>query len=150
MRRFKIKARYGLILIVVAIAAAAMLTFPARCIHVSGAELLSIPVADLARGQAQTYCYDDRAGEKIRFVLARDSDGKIHSVFDACRQCYSSHKGYRVVGDAIVCRLCGNRYPINHMMVGKASCMPVELPHQEAAGAVQVKAADLRKGRELF
>jgi uncharacterized membrane protein len=150
MRTLKIKPRFALILLAVAVIGAAVLTFSNRCIHLSGVELLSIPVADLARGQAQTYCYDDRAGEKIRFVLARDSDGKIHSVFDACRQCYSFHKGYRVVGSAIVCRLCGNRYPIDHMMQGKASCMPVELPHQEQAGVVQVKAADLRKGKELF
>ena len=107
-------------------------------------------MAELARGEARTFCYDDRAGEKIRFILARGSDGKIRTVFDACRQCYSYHKGYKVTGGAMVCRLCGNRYPIDHMMEGKASCMPVDLPHQEQAGVVLVRAADLRKGKELF
>jgi len=150
MRSLKIKPRTGLILVVTAAIGAALMTLPPTCTPLGPAELLSIPVAKLARGEARTFCYHDRAGEKIRFILARGSDGKIRTVFDACRQCYSSHKGYKVTGGAIVCRLCGNRYPIDHMMEGKASCMPVDLPHQEQAGVVLVRAADLRKGKELF
>ncbi|HTY54591.1 MAG TPA: Fe-S-containing protein, partial [Candidatus Binataceae bacterium] len=102
MRRPKLKLRAGLIIVAIAALGAAMLTLPPRCIKLGPAELLNIPVANLARGDAQTYCYEDRAGEKIRFILARDSDGNIHSAFDACSQCYSFHKGYKVTGGAIV------------------------------------------------
>ena len=150
MRNLKIKPRTGLILLVTAAVGAGLLTLPPTCTSLSPAELLNIPVAKLARGEGRSFCYHDSAGEKIRFILARGSDGKIHTVFDACHQCYSFHKGYEVRGGAIVCRLCGNRYPIEHMMKGKASCIPVDLPHQEQAGVVQVRAADLRKGKELF
>ena len=151
MRSLKIKPRTGLILLVAAAAiGAALMTLPPTCTPLSPAEVLSIPVAKLGRGEARTFCYQDRTGETIRFILARSSDGKIRTVFDACRECYSYHKGYKISGGAMVCRWCGNRYPIDHMTEGKASCKPVDLPHQERAGVVQVRAADLRKGRELF
>jgi len=150
MRKLKITPRTGLVILAIAAVVGPLLALRPKCIELGPAELLSIPVADLGPGEARTFCYNDRTGEKIRFILARGSDGKIRSVFDACRQCYSSHKGYKLTAGAMVCRLCGNRYPIDHMMEGKASCMPVDLPHQEQAGIVQVKAADLRKGRELF
>jgi uncharacterized membrane protein len=121
-----------------------------RCIPIGGAGVLSIPLSQLSPGQAKLFCYKDTAGEKIRFILARGNDGAVHSVFDACRQCYAYHKGYRLTKNGLVCRLCGNRYSVDHMMAGKASCVPVRIPHKEAGGAVRISAADIRAGRGLF
>ncbi len=151
MRNLKIKPLAALIILAAAVAGTALMVLPPACVELAPAELLSIPVASLAPGAAQLFCYRDAAaGKKIRFILARGSDGRIRAAFDACRQCYGYHEGYKVKAGAIICRFCGNRYPIDHMMEGKASCAPIELPHEEHAGVVQIKAADLRKGRELF
>ncbi len=136
------------------IAAAALLSnleLPPRCTRVAGAGGVSIDLSALARGQARLFCYQDQAGDKIRFILARGSDGAVHSVFDACRQCYSYRKGYRLNPNGnLVCRLCGNRYSVDNMMNGKASCVPVALRHQQSGSTVRISAADIRGGRGLF
>jgi uncharacterized membrane protein len=139
---------------IVALAIAATLigaqTVRHDCTELSGNDVLSIPDGALARGMARFFCYRDSSGERIRFLLARDSDGCVHGVFDACRQCYKFHKGYQISGDYIICRYCGNRYKIRYMDTGQASCVPVHLDVTQSGGKSKVKVADLQKGRTLF
>ena len=59
-------------------------------------------------------------------------------------------QGYDVAHGMLICRLCGNRYPIDHMTRGEASCVPVSLPHHDDASAVEVKVSDLKSGAALF
>ena len=112
--------------------------------------MLTVSMARLESGEARLFCYRDRAGERLRFLLARGDDGRVRAVFDACRQCYKFHQGYDVVHGALICRLCGNRYPIDHMMKGEASCVPVSLPHHEDASRVEIKVSDVKSGAALF
>jgi uncharacterized membrane protein len=133
--------------------AGAALAWTARtpvCDAVSGVGTVNVDVSRLARGMARTFCYLDDAGRELRFVLARGADGKLRSVFDACRQCFSYHRGFALADGHLVCRVCGNRYPIERVHEGKASCVPVNLPHQEQAGTVRIKTADLASGHSLF
>jgi len=120
------------------------------CIAVSGADSIRIDVGGLKNGQALSYCYHGDTGERIRFVLARGDDGKVRSVLDARRQCFTYRKGYRLDDGVLVCRTCGNRYRIEQMTRGLASCVPVGLPHQEDANQVKIKVSDLSSGRDLL
>jgi uncharacterized membrane protein len=131
---------------------AAFLLFSATstCTAVAGAGVVSVDVSSLARGSARMFCYNDEAGKKLRFVLARGTDGKVRSVFDACRQCFAFHRGYQVAGGELICRVCGNHYRIDRMAEGKASCVPASLPHEDARGMVKIRTADLRSGSALF
>jgi uncharacterized membrane protein len=122
----------------------------ASCLPVAGSPTVRISVANLLNGHAQTYCYADSAGRRLRFILARGTDGKVRTVFDACRQCYTYHRGFKISHHDLICRVCGNHYPIEHMTEGKASCVPASLPHQEADSTVTIKTADLKSGRHLF
>jgi uncharacterized membrane protein len=122
----------------------------ASCVPVSGNGAITISVANLLNNKAQTYCYTDEAGRRLRFILARGSDGKVRSVFDACRQCFTYHRGFKVSDGELICRVCGNHYPINHMTEGKASCVPASLPHQDAGTTVTIRTSDLESGRYLF
>ncbi|MGH7914010.1 MAG: Fe-S-containing protein [Candidatus Binataceae bacterium] len=143
------KLAVGALAAATAIVAALPILRP-RCTELQGAEMLTVSMARLVDGGARLFCYRDRAGERLRFLLARGSDGKVRAVFDACRQCYKFHQGYDVAHGVLICRLCGNRYPIDHMMKGEASCVPVSLPHHEGAAAVEVKVSDLKSGAALF
>jgi uncharacterized membrane protein len=143
------KLALGTLIAVVAIVAALPILRP-RCTELRGAEMLTVSMARLEGGDARLFCYRDRAGERLRFLLARGNDGKVRAVFDACRQCYKFHQGYDVSHGMLICRLCGNRYPIDHMTKGEASCVPVSLPHHEDASRVEVKVSDLKSGAELF
>ncbi len=85
-----------------ALIAAAALAFSIsgeRYTMVTGRDVLSIDLSTLAPGSARKYGYDDAAGNRLRFLLARGSDGQVRSVFDVCRRCYSYHKGYAISGN---------------------------------------------------
>jgi uncharacterized membrane protein len=125
-------------------------TSTSNCLMVTGSDTINVNVAAMRPGRGQLYCYTDDAGRKLRFVLARGTDGKVRSVFDACRQCFAFHRGYRVVRGELICRVCGNHYPIDRMAEGKASCVPVSLPHEDASGVVRIRTADLEAGHALF
>lgn len=131
--------------------AAAFLIFTStsNCTSVSGSEVVSVDVSAMRPDSAKVFCYND-AGRKLRFVLARGTDGKVRSVFDACRQCFKFRRGYQVAGGELICRVCGNHYRIDRMAEGKASCVPANLPHADAAGTVKIKTADLAAGVALF
>jgi uncharacterized membrane protein len=120
------------------------------CTTVTGTDDVAINASTMSPGSARLFCYTDSAGERLRFVLARGNDGKVRTVFDACRQCFAFHKGYRVVGGELICRVCGNHYPLDHMTEGKASCVPVSLQHEDDSGVVHIKTADLKAGHTLF
>ena len=143
------KLAAGALVAAVAILAALPILRP-RCTELRGAKMLSVSMARLESGEARLFCYRDRAGERLRFLLARGEDGKVRAVFDACRQCFKFHQGYDVAHGMLICRLCGNRYPIDHMMNGEASCVPVSLPHDDDASAVKIKVSDLKSGALLF
>lgn len=140
--------RAAAILIVLAAGIFALRSARPGCESISGAGELTIDSARIA-DRAGFYCYND-AGRKLRFILARGSDGKVRSVMDACEQCYPFHKGFVATRSELICRLCGNRYPVNHMLEGKASCVPVALPSHEEAGKVTIQSADLKKFGWLF
>jgi uncharacterized membrane protein len=125
-------------------------TSTSNCRIVTGQDQVSVNVAAMRPGSAQLFCYTDDAGKKLRFVLARGTDGKIRSVFDACRQCFTFHRGYQVVGGELICRVCGNHYRIDRMTEGKASCVPASLPHQDGSSTIRIRTADLRAGHALF
>lgn len=146
-------AKKRLVLVLLAAAAAAVAALPILgppCTEVRGNGMLTISLAHLARGAAQRFCYRDPAGERLRFLLARGSDGRLRSVLDACRQCFKFHQGYEIEHGMLICRLCGNRYPIDHMTEGAASCVPVKLEHSGDGITAQIKVSDLRRGRALF
>lgn len=125
-------------------------TSASNCRIVTGQDEVSVNVSAMRPGSAQLFCYTDAAGKRLRFVLARGSDGKMRSVFDACRQCFTFHRGYQIAGGELICRVCGNHYRIDRMTEGKASCVPASLPHEDASGRLRIRTADLRTGHALF
>jgi uncharacterized membrane protein len=148
MRFSKLKIVGGLMLA----AGAAFLTFTAisDCTMVSGSGEVAINAFGMRPGTAHLFCYTDDAGKQLRFVLARGDDGKVRSVFDACRQCFAFHRGYRIVKGELICRVCGNHYPLDRMIEGKASCVPVSLQHVDNSGVVHIRTADLKAGHAFF
>lgn len=118
--------------------------------YVTGTDIVSFDTNSIPSDSARAYCYVGKGGEKLHFILARGNDGKVSSVFDACSQCYTYHRGYKIARGEVICRVCGNRYPVGRLREGKASCVPVALPHQEDSGQVKIKTSDLESGRWLF
>jgi uncharacterized membrane protein len=117
---------------------------------VSASPSVSIQTNDLRPRDVRFFTYRDRAGDQIRFLLARDATGRIKGVFDACERCYMYHKGYVSSHGELICRYCGNRYKLEAMESGLASCVPMKLPLQVTNHTVNIKPADLERKRGLF
>jgi uncharacterized membrane protein len=107
-------------------------------------------LAQLATGAASFFCYRDDAGERLRFVLARDAQGRVHSILDACRQCGKFHEGYTSARGEVICRVCGNRYKLAEMEKGEASCVPLALPSRQDRDRIEINVSDLKKMSRLF
>jgi uncharacterized membrane protein len=120
------------------------------CTAVTGSDRISIPLAQLANGAASFFCYRDAAGERLRFVLARDDQGRVHSIIDACRQCGKFHEGYTSSRGELICRVCGNRYKLAAIEKGEASCVPLALPSRRDRDRIEVKVSDLKQVSRLF
>lgn len=136
-------------LVAVAVSLSAMARAP-EFIPVSANPSLSIETNDLGRGEIRFFSYQDRAGDQIRFLLARDSTGRIKGAIDACQRCSMYRKGYVSSGGDLVCRYCGNRYKLEAFESGLAYCAPVKLPFQITGQTVTIKPADLERERGLF
>ena len=119
-------------------------------ISVSGTDSVVIPTDTLARGQVRFYSYRRGAGEELRFILGRDSDGEVHGAMDACERCYTYHKGYISSHGYLVCKWCGNQYKLQAMESGLASCIPIKLPFHVMGQRVKIKPADLENHRARF
>jgi len=122
------------------------------CVAVNGASnTLLLNVDRLARGTAQKYCWKlpDRA-KTVRFIVARQNDGAINVVLDACRVCYLNNLGYERTRGGLVCRFCGNRYSIDSLKIGRMSCLPFKLPFERDRGLLKIKISDLRANSRFF
>jgi uncharacterized membrane protein len=116
-----------------------------RCTEVVGRGAIEIPAASIARGAVNFFCYKDPSGERLRFILARDDGGVLHSAVDACEQCGAFHKGYAASKGELVCRYCGNRYKVKDLEQGRASCVPIRLKAAQQNGKIEIKVSDLKK-----
>jgi uncharacterized membrane protein len=139
----------GASLVVVAASLAAMARGPQFTL-VSANPSISIEANDLRRGDVRFFAYRDRAGDQIRFLLARDSTGRVKGALDACRRCSMYSEGYVCSRGGLLCGFCGTRYKLEAMESGLASCVPVKLPFQMTGNRVNIKPADLERERGLF
>ena len=92
----------------------------------------------------------DSAGTNIRFFVLRSSDGVLRSAFDACDVCYRSRKGYRQLGDLMVCSNCGQSFPSVLINVEKGGCNPSPLERTVSEGQIAFRVADIQTGARLF
>jgi uncharacterized membrane protein len=120
------------------------------CTAVGGNDRITIPLSQLTAGAVSFFCYHNAAGDRLRFILARDADGKVHSVVDACRQCGKFHEGYTTAHGELICRFCGNKYQVADIERGQASCVPLGLPSRQHSDHVEIRVSDLKQVSRLF
>lgn len=137
-------------LLLVGAAAFCIRMHDAGFISVSGEDSVTISTEALARDQVKFYSYHDRAGDELRFILGRDSGGEVHAAMDACQRCYVYRQGYSSSHGYLVCKLCGNRYRLDAMTSGMASCVPVKLSLKMAGQKASIATAELERHRGMF
>ncbi len=107
---------------------------------------VSIPLAQIADGDLHRFQATEN-GTAIRFWLYQKPDGKVATVFDACKICGAV--GFYKGPNGVVCKNCGA--PINPQSVGKpGGCNPVPLKATQTADAVIIQEADVAAGGRMF
>jgi hypothetical protein len=115
-----------------------------------GSGEVSIPISDLASGQAKFFNYVTADKTAMRFFVIKSSDGVYRAALDACDVCYRHKKGYQHAGDDMVCKKCGQRFPSKLVNEVTGGCNPVALARTVAGSNLLIKAADLENLKTYF
>lgn len=110
---------------------------------------VTIPVADLADGQAKYYTYD-AGGVAVKYFVLKSSDGEYRAAFDACDVCYPNKKGYSQQGDVMVCNNCGQQFDSTQINELRGGCNPSPLERTVDGQSLVLKTADLQAGARYF
>jgi FTR1 family protein len=107
---------------------------------------IRIPLKDVSDHDIHRYAVHINSTE-VRFFLYQKPDGKVATVFDACRIC--GRVGFYRSGGNVICKNCAA--PINPQSVGQeGGCNPVPLAAQVVDDAVVIKEADVAREAVLF
>jgi high-affinity iron transporter len=107
---------------------------------------VSIPLSQVSDGDLHRYVGREQ-GTDIRFLLFQKPDGKVVSVFDACRIC--GPVGFFKGPNGLVCKNCAA--PINPQSVGTAGgCNPIPLRSSTTADAIVIQESDLLRELSVF
>lgn len=115
----------------------------------TGADVV-LDAAQFDDGQARFFTYAASAGREVRFFVMKSADGVVRAAFDSCDVCYRERKGYRQVGNDMVCNNCGKAFPSDKINVLQGGCNPAPIDRQLADGKVTVSAASLDQGTLYF
>lgn len=111
-------------------------------------DFMTISLSDIT-DNARWYEYD-LGSSKIKFFAVKATDGTIKTGFDACDVCYTEKKGYRQEGDYMVCKNCGNRYPIDGLGTENKTpggCWPGYLSNVIEGDNILIKKSDLESNQ---
>ena len=89
-------------------------------------------------------------GSAVRFFVLQSSDGVMRAAFDACDVCYASRRGYRQLGDIMICNNCGQSFPSELINVQQGGCNPAPLDRTAVEGSIAIQVADITAGARFF
>jgi len=111
--------------------------------------VINIPVSEISTS-AKFYTYNSN-GVNVRYFIVKDGGGNTKVAADACDVCYDAKKGYRQSGDKMVCKNCGNQYPISQLgPKNSAGCWPSYIPHTIQGQNIVITTDDLDTKRFMF
>ena len=112
--------------------------------------LITVPLADLANGEAKFLSYTTTSNKPIRFFAIKSSDGAYRVAADACDVCYRSKMGYHQDGDDLVCKKCGRHFPSKDVNVVTGGCNPDGIPASVQGDKLVINSSDLNSRAWLF
>lgn len=115
----------------------------------AGGADVTIPVADLADGQARYYAYD-AGGVEVKYFVMKSADGEYRAAFDACDVCFANKKGYTQQGDVMVCNNCGQQFDSTQINEVRGGCNPSPIERSVDGQNLVLKTADLQTGVKYF
>jgi len=111
--------------------------------------IIRLASSGFADGKARFYRFNGQAGP-IDFFVVRSQDGVIRAALDTCDVCYRERKGYRQVGNDMVCNNCDQHFRTDLVNVVKGGCNPAPLQRQVSGASVVIAVNDLEQGAGYF
>lgn len=111
-------------------------------------DAVRLPLAQVSEGQARFYTY--QGSRPIRFFVLRSSDGVARAAFDACDLCFKERKGYQQEAEVMVCRECGEKFPLPLVGERRGECNPAPLEGTVHGGLLILRTSDLEAGAKYF
>jgi uncharacterized membrane protein len=94
----------------------------------------------ISEGAPAYFSYSMR-DKRVDFFVLRLRDGSVEAYIDACRKCYTRKRGFGALDGWIICRLCGERYPVENLK-GVGSCYPIPLDVSEGGDGKYIISED--------
>ena len=117
---------------------------------ITGAQTVEIPIASIAPGEARFFVYHAHDGGETKLIVARDDQGRVQAVLDACERCYPYHRGYSADRNGLTCNYCATHYKIGDMAHGMAGCEPVKIPFRTVGQTILIERAELERQSKFF
>jgi high-affinity iron transporter len=107
---------------------------------------VQIPLSQVSDGDLHRFEAKEN-GVDVRFWLYQKPDGKIATVFDACKICGAV--GFYKTANGVMCKNCGT--PVNPQSIGGGGgCNPIPLKATQTANSVVIQEADVAAGSHVF
>ena len=84
------------------------------------------------------------------FLVLGPVSGDPRVAFDACDVCFAAKRGYKQVGDLMVCNNCGQTFPSVRINVEKGGCNPAPLNRVVDGDNLIIKVEDIYSGSKFF
>ncbi len=111
---------------------------------------VTFALSEFDDGVARFYRYMTASGREVRFFVMRSSDGVVRAAFDACDVCFRERRGYRQVGDVMVCNNCGQTFPSVSINEIRGGCNPAPIDRLIQGDRLVLPAASLNAGAAYF
>lgn len=119
----------GVILAVLVIGGLTVLTNPttnSEAPTASDSSGITITKEDITK-TATVYPYESN-GTYMEVIAIRANDGTVRTALNTCQVCYNSGRGYyEQLGEALICKNCGNQFTVDQIELVKGGCNPVPI-----------------------
>ena len=95
------------------------------------------------------YLYEE-GKTSVRFFVVREKNGTPRAAIDACEVCWKAGKGYAREGEAMLCRNCGRKFPLDRIGVLVGGCNPHPFAFALDKDALTVSAEELLRAAKYF
>lgn len=108
-----------------------------------------IEAGDLAPSSVRFYRFLNPGNQEVRFLVARDAAGALHTAFDAAESDFRMKRGFRHDGDWVVNNKCDSACRLEEIGQG-GGCRPVPFRHRLEGSRLVIAEGDLLAGWRFF
>ncbi|HSM51685.1 MAG TPA: Fe-S-containing protein [Thermoanaerobaculia bacterium] len=108
-----------------------------------------LDVAALGPSEVRFFRFLNSGNQEVRFLVARDASGALHTAFDASESDFKMKRGFRHDGDWVVNNKCDTACRLEEVSTG-GGCRPVPFRHRLEGSTLVLAEAAILDGWRYF